>query len=1038
MTTPSTILASIAFLLAPPTLLRADNTALPDPVKSTGAISLAGEWRFAISGSGTEAIPHDLTGKIRLPGTIDDAGLGPKNTKPPTLEGPYRLYDYAGPAWYQRDIEIPAGWQGKRVTLLLERCRWVTTVWLDDKRIGSQDSLIAPHFYDFGTGLTPGKHRLTLCVDNTVKINLGKFASSLFGGTWGNMNGIIGRIELAASPPVWIDDVQVYPDVDKMQARVVVKIGNATGKAGRGTVSVGAKNVEATWDTNGVQTEVIADMSGAKLWDEFSPNLSELTVKFGEDKRTVRFGMRKFAAKGTVFTMNGRTLFMRGAVECSTFPLTGYPPMNVAGWQRIYRIMKSCGLNYIRFHSWCPPEAAFAAADIEGIMIQAEGPVANEYPGYDAKRDEFLGAELKRIVDTYGNHPSFCTLTLGNEFEGSAEITAQYIDMLIGRDSRHLYACSSGEWQEGHGATPNRQWTERGAGWINENTDDDLRDLVATFAHPMVGHELGAIAYFPDFNEIKKWTGVMALKNFEMVRDDMAKKHLIDLAPKYVEASGELATVLYKDAIERMLRTPGLGGFSLLSLNDYPNQGTSVVGPFDAFWDSKGFVAPDVIRQFFGPTVPLLRMTKRTYTSDESFKAKAEIANYGPADLPNAQPVWKIKDEQGHEVAAGKLPAITITTGTVTALGAIDASLAGVRTPEKLTITLALQGTKFANTWEIWVYPAQVTATAPTDVVVCDGWDKTAEAALADGKKVFVMTTNVANSMIGSFRPVYWSPVWFPVTPIPNTMGILCDPKHPAFALFPTELSSNWQWSDIITQSKSLDLDATQAGFRPIVQVMDNFGRNKKLGVLFEARVGKGRLLVCSMNLKDNIDHRPAAKQLLASLYAYLASDKFQPKQELSPKALDNLLAKPTSALSRMGAKVLQADSEDPDHRAAAAIDGDPGTFWHTKWSPASDPMPHEIVIDMGREFDLKGITYLPRQQSSAGHVAECAVYCGNDPSNLGDPAVTAKFQDEEALQKIDFPQPLKGRYLKFKVLSGIGNQPIATVAEIDVAPAKP
>ena len=110
---------------------------------------------------------------------MDDAGLGPKNTKPPTLDGPYRLYDYAGPAWYQRDIEIPAAWQGKRVTLFLERCRWVTTVWLDDKRIGTQDSLIAPHVYDFGTGVAPGKHRLTICVDNTVKLDLGHFVSAL-------------------------------------------------------------------------------------------------------------------------------------------------------------------------------------------------------------------------------------------------------------------------------------------------------------------------------------------------------------------------------------------------------------------------------------------------------------------------------------------------------------------------------------------------------------------------------------------------------------------------------------------------------------------------------------------------------------------------------------------------------------------------------------------------------------------------------------------------------------------------------------------
>src|SRR5664279_6592406 len=212
------------------------------------AVSLAGEWRFEIAGTNADAYARSLPGKIHLPGTMDDAGLGPKNTKPPTLEGPYRIYDYAGPAWYQRDVEIPSEWQGKRVTLFLERCRWVTTVWLDDQRIGSQDSLIAPHVYDFGAGVTPGKHRLTICVDNTVKLDLGKFVSALFGGTWGNMNGIVGRIELGATPPVWIDDVQVYPSVATKQALVKVRIGNATGKDGRGELRVGGQTVPATWD----------------------------------------------------------------------------------------------------------------------------------------------------------------------------------------------------------------------------------------------------------------------------------------------------------------------------------------------------------------------------------------------------------------------------------------------------------------------------------------------------------------------------------------------------------------------------------------------------------------------------------------------------------------------------------------------------------------------------------------------------------------------------------------------------------------------
>ncbi|MCF7674255.1 MAG: hypothetical protein K9N23_09995 [Akkermansiaceae bacterium] len=244
-----------------------------------------------------------------------------------------------------------------------------------------------------------------------MKIDLGQFVSALYGGTLGNMNGIVGRIELAATPPVWLDDVQVYPNVARMTTLVKVRTGNATGKDGSGMLHVGGEEVAATWNASGGQAVVDVDMSSAKLWDEFTPNLSELTVKLGDDERVVRFGMRDFAAKGTQFTMNGRPVFLRGTLECSIWSLTGYPPTDVAACQRIYRIMKSYGLNHIRFHSWCPPEAAFSAADIEGIMVQAEGPMANVNAGSDPARDVFIEAEFQRIVDTYGNHPSFCTIT---------------------------------------------------------------------------------------------------------------------------------------------------------------------------------------------------------------------------------------------------------------------------------------------------------------------------------------------------------------------------------------------------------------------------------------------------------------------------------------------------------------------------------------------------------------------------------------------------------------------------------------------------
>jgi hypothetical protein len=794
---------------------------------------------------------------------------------------------------------------------------------------------------------------------------------------------------------------------------------------------VGAKSVEAVWDANGGRAEVEVDMSGAKLWDEFAPNLSAVTVKLGDDRRTVRFGMRKFAARGTQFTLNDRPVYLRGTLECSVFPLTGYPPTDVPAWQRIFRIMKSYGLNYIRFHSWCPPEAAFAAADIEGIMIQAEGPQANVEAGSDPRRDAFIEAEFKRMVDTYGNHPSFCLMTLGNEYGGKDELLARWVGMLIQRDPRHLYSSASAAQ-----TTANRQWTEewRGRGIYGAGTDRDLHDIVASDGRPIIGHEIGQWMYFPDFNEMKKYTGVMAARNFEMIRDDLEKKHLLGLAPEFVAASGKFATLLYKEEIEVLLRTPGYAGFSLLDLHDYPTQGTALVGPLDPFWDSKGFITPVAFRRYCGPTVPLLRMPKRTYTSDEAFEAIAEIAHCGAADLPNAQPVWAIKDEQEREIASGKLPGLSVPTGRLTALGTIKTLLASAHAPSKLTVTVSLQGTKFVNDWEIWVYPANVTPAAPADVVVSEKWAE-AKSALNEGKKVvfFPHATDPAQTMRGRFLPVFWSPVWFP-NQKPNTMGLLCDPQHPLLKQFPTESYSNWQWYELMQRSRLFILDDTASDYRPLVQVIDNFARNHKLGVVFEARAGSGQLLVCGFDL-PNMTNDPAARQLLSSLYSYVGSAAFKPTPELGVELLEKLFVpKFANKFQELGGKI-RADSHAPDYGAEQAIDGDPNTMWHTPWDEPAPRFPHELVIELANPAKLAGLTCLPRQDDNRnGWIKEYAVYTSADGKNWGKPVAKGAFKPNAELQAVKFGMPVEAQYLRFVAVSSFdSSQPYASLAELDV-----
>lgn len=1011
--------------------------------RAVDTAGLSGEWKFRRddenAGAREEWFRAPLAGdtKIRLPGTMDDAGLGIPNPEKPSLAGLWRPRVYEGAAWYQREIEIPASWRDKRVTLFLERCRWVTQAWLDGQPCGGPlDSLIAPHIHALGDHLRPGKHTLTLLVDNTRKIDLGPFVSALYGGTPGNLNGIVGKIELRATPLVWIDDVEVYPEWPKKAALVRVRIGNATGLAGSGTISLKAAGsgiaTNLSWSADGGAGEFEMALNNVQPWDEFHPALSALDVELNHDPATSRrvvFGLRELARRGTQFTMNGRPIFLRGTLECQVFPLTGHPPCDVPSWRRIFQIEKSYGLNYMRFHSWCPPEAAFEAADIEGIMIQAEAPQANVPAGSDPDRDAFTAAELMRMVHTYGNHPSFCLMTLGNEYGGKTNLLTHWVDMLIKEDPRHLYSSAS------YGQpTANRQWTEGtfGRGVHGPGTTNDVQAAIARETVPPVGHEIGQWVVFPNFNEMKKYTGVMLPKNFDIVRDDLKAKHLLDLAPQFFKATGQQSVLLYKEEIELLLRTPGFAGFSLLDVHDYPGQGTALIGMLDPFWDSKGFISPGEFRRYCGPVVPLLRMQKRTWTADETFSGTAEVANFSQADIAGPEPFWKITDERGQEIAGGTLNPAIAPTGKLSPLGLINAPLANVSAPCKLTVTVGLTGTKYSNGWDIWVYPAEAAPQSPPGVMVSASWDDTVKNALADGKTVLLLPARkiLRNSVGGRFQPTFWSPVWFP-DQRPDTMSILCDPKNPLFALFPTEFYSDWQWYDLQQQSRSMILDDTPADFRPLVAVIDNFARNHKLGSVFEARVGRGKLLVCSIDISSGLAERPAARQFARSLFAYLNSPDFHPQHELATAFLDKLF---TPMASNLQVKNVRADSEQSGYEAANAVDGDEDTMWHTSWDDAAAKFPHWLEIELDSPEQFTGFTALPRQDGKRnGWIKDYAFYISDDGVNWGEPIASGAFPANARLHTVMFNAPVTARFVKLVALDAYRNDPWASLAEFDL-----
>ncbi|WP_020602945.1 glycoside hydrolase family 2 [Spirosoma spitsbergense] len=904
-------------------------TLLPLSLSAQDELSLAGEWDVAfdtnLDGGAHRWLKNKYPHTMPLPGTTDEAGLGDSLTLKPSLdrEALYQLarkHRYIGTAWYRRTVNIPANWKGKQIELMLERVLWQSRVYVDGNESNpqQQESLTTPHRYDLTNLLTPGMHTIQLRINNNrqYEISHNTLAHAYTDGTQTIWNGVIGKLALIANDPVYITHLRTET-TNANTVNVQVGMQNKTGRAASGTlklmVRLNGKDLPITRqtvrvDTGQQQVNMTYDLGQNKqLWDEFSPSLYQLTAKFVADdaqsnsQYQTTFGVRQLTNQNSLLHINGRRLFLRGTLECAIFPLTGHPPTNRAGWEKVFGTARQYGLNHIRFHSWCPPEAAFAVADSLGFYLQIELPLWSLQVGEDPKADQFLRDEAARMSLEYGNHPSFCLWSMGNELEGRIPFLTGLMTHLQKTDKRHLYTTTSYSFQPPYGSWPEpaddyfiTQRTKlgwvRGQGVFNQQppafTDDYSASLVG-MPVPLVTHEVGQYAVFPNMAEIKKYTGVLEPISLISIRNDLQKKGLLPLADDYLKASGKLAAILYKEELERILRTKGASGIQLLDLHDFPGQGTADIGLLDAFWDSKGILTAGEFRQFCSPVVPLLRFPKATYTNAEPFTATAELANFGAIPLTNVTPEWSLTDETGKKLAGGKLPKTTIPVGNGNPLGNIDAKLSGIKTARQLTLTLSVPGTPYHNTWHVWVYPATVPDMA-TDVVFTQSTDE-AMQALAQGKKVLLNPDyKQMTGMEGKFVPVFWSPVHFPAQAI--TMGLLCDPKHPALRGFPTDFHTDWQWWDLCTKSTTMILPDNK--LTPIVRQIDNFANNRYLASIVEAKVGDGRLMLCSFDISSDLSNRPVSRQLKYSLLNYMNTKAFNPTVALSVDEVKALTAK--------------------------------------------------------------------------------------------------------------------------------------------------
>jgi hypothetical protein len=786
------------------------------------SISLVGTWQFRLDPEYNGVEKHWFAERLEVSVTLlGTTGTNHKGTfkDQKAIDRLSRVWYWKGPTWYQREVVILDSWRGKRITLFLERTK-TTRVWVDDQGFGGDDTLSAPNIFDLTRALTPGRHVITVLVDNAKLPPVGP-AHAVDERTQSNWNGIIGRLALRATDPVWIEDAQVYPDAAKKQARGRLVIGNITGQPAAGQLNLGCESYNvaspAVFKTQSAEVRAPERRTVVEFtyqlsetvppWDEFQPAMLRLELKLATtaggrscaDTQSVSFGMRDFKRDGKRLAINGRTVFLRGRTDCANYPLTGYPPMDKDGWLRVLGILKVWGLNHVRFHSWCPPEAAFVAADELGMYFQVELPNKRsafqspedkdaakwnvdylDVPGADPNVSlyDYARREGELIFRHFGNHPSFVMFTLGNELGRTPamyELIARYRE----RDPRHLCAQGSNNkhWDPSFAAGDDfwataktgKQLPVRGAffsadfpyGHIDCRPPSPLVDYsksIKDVPAPVISHEIAEFEVAPDFREIPQYTGVLKARNLEIFRQRLKDANMLDRSDDFMRASGALAAICQREDIEAALRTPGFSGFHWLDIQDFPGQGTALVGMLNVFMEPKGIIEPEQWRQFCCETVPLLLMEKYTWTADETFAAGVKIAHYGAADIPNARLTWTVSDGEESAFASGTLGPMTVKQGEVFPVGQIRCPLGGVRAPRKLTVTVGIEGTKFSNQYEIWVYPPKVDTSVSKGVLVTNRLDAATRKVLAEGGKVlfFFRTNDPKRAVGGAFATNFW------------------------------------------------------------------------------------------------------------------------------------------------------------------------------------------------------------------------------------------------------------------------------------------
>lgn len=891
-----------------------------------------------------------------------------------------RRHTYEGEARISRKITVP-DYGTDRLFVLAERARALRLL-VDGEAcsVFRQGTLSTPYIFEL-TGAAPGEHEFTFLSDNSYP-GMPKaaiyYSSAATDETQTNWNGILGECSMYTRPQNFIDSLRVYPRAVKKEEKnkaggyvldVCVELAPGAKKVYKDAKIILQSEALAAGELEDTQTltEIISysgeglaeagtdkeenpktmeiwfrDLplrENVKLWDEDEGNLYEMAVTLdngmsAEDKggstaecRT-RFGIRSFGDNGSGrLALNGRAIFLRGEANCAEYPETGHPPMTIPEWKEMLLKYRSYGINFVRFHSHCEPEAAFAAADELGMLLQPE---LSHWDPKDAFGTEesyrYYRAELVDLLKTYANHPSFVMLTLGNELQAQDEGRERMRELVRTAkrmDPTRLYANGSNAFYGEEGCDPESDFYTsqsckdvviRGTfsgmrGYLNENYpsadrtyDEAMAEIRKEYQKPVFSFEVGQFEVLPDFEELESFHGISDPVNLKLIKKRVEERGLLPTWEKYVEATGELSRLAYREEIEAAMRTRELSGISLLGLQDFPGQGTALVGMMNSHLEPKpyDFARPERFREFFQECRILVKLPHYTYEAGERLIAEVEAANFGKRNIEgvfcwtlagkksvsengNCEPA-EIKSKNT-VIATGEDTEITICRpGSYTEVGSLDIPLDFVEKNTALTLKVRIGDS--ISAYPIWVY-RKTSPVCPENVYETRAFDVKTREILQNGGRVYLSPDadkeSLPNSIKTQFTTDFWSVGTF--ADQEGGMGQLIDTEHPIFKEFPTDFHTDWQWWIMATKRAVI----LPHPMKTIITEMDSYAFLRPMAQMIEFRCLKGKVLLSTMELHKSQQY-PEVRALQASIYTYLSGENFEPAEEITEEELSMLV----------------------------------------------------------------------------------------------------------------------------------------------------